>query len=128
MIVFGFVSLLWLLVRTGMKPSRINYPCQQAALANTMAAFPALATLILGLTIKTHRFLNRRGKILGLILLIGSLIFVIEPLWCGDGFAIALNASQEVNLNLSNSTATLSPASDIFAINGRQIANVSKNV
>jgi uncharacterized protein (DUF362 family) len=89
-----------------------------------MAAFPALATLILVLTIKTHRFLNRRGKILGLILLIGSLIFVIEPLWCGDGLAIALNASQEIHLNLSNSTATLSPASDIFAINGRQTANV----
>lgn len=30
----GILSLLWLVIRTGRKPSRINYPCQKAALTN----------------------------------------------------------------------------------------------
>lgn len=30
----GLASLLWFLLRTGTKPSRITYPCQRAALAN----------------------------------------------------------------------------------------------
>ncbi|NPV58707.1 MAG: DUF362 domain-containing protein [Actinobacteria bacterium] len=31
----GIVSLVWLIVRSGRKPSRLAYPCQRAALANT---------------------------------------------------------------------------------------------
>ncbi len=37
--VIGIVSLVWLLIRSGRKPSRIVYPCQQAALANTTVLF-----------------------------------------------------------------------------------------
>jgi hypothetical protein len=36
------LSLVWLILRSGRKPSRLNYPCQKAALAN--------ATLLLGAT------------------------------------------------------------------------------
>src|SRR4030067_313352 len=57
-IVFGFASFLWLLLRTGTKPSRISYPCQQAALANSLAVFPALTALILGLVTGTSRLIN----------------------------------------------------------------------
>ena len=52
---FGFVSAvsaIWLLLRTGSKPSRIVYPCQQAAVSNIgifklalLAAIPSLATI-----------------------------------------------------------------------------------
>jgi Family of unknown function (DUF5719)/Domain of unknown function (DUF362) len=31
----GVLSVIWLILRSGRKPSRINYPCQRAALANT---------------------------------------------------------------------------------------------
>jgi len=37
--VLGIVSLVWLIIRSGRKPSRIAYPCQQAALANTTILF-----------------------------------------------------------------------------------------
>ena len=40
MTLLGILSLVWLIVRTGRKPTRINYPCQRAALAN--------ATVLLG--------------------------------------------------------------------------------
>jgi len=47
-LVVGLASLLWLLLRTGMKPLRAAYPCQQAAMAHTSAwigtlALPALS-------------------------------------------------------------------------------------
>lgn len=37
--VLGIVSLVWLIVRSGRKPSRLSYPCQQAALLNTSVLF-----------------------------------------------------------------------------------------
>ncbi|MHA1136483.1 MAG: hypothetical protein ACTSSE_08355 [Candidatus Thorarchaeota archaeon] len=52
---FGFVSVvsaIWLLLRTGSNPSRIIYPCQQAAVSiigifklALLAAIPSLATI-----------------------------------------------------------------------------------
>ena len=33
-VIIGGISLFWLILKTGRKPSRINYPCQQTALAN----------------------------------------------------------------------------------------------
>jgi uncharacterized protein (DUF362 family) len=39
----GLASLLWLLLRTGMKPSRAAYPCQRAAMANASAWIGTLA-------------------------------------------------------------------------------------
>lgn len=37
--ILGVVSLVWLLLRSGRKPSRLAYPCQQAALTNTSLLF-----------------------------------------------------------------------------------------
>lgn len=38
---FGAAALLWLLARSGSKPSRVAYPCQQAALSTASLAFGA---------------------------------------------------------------------------------------
>lgn len=38
-VVSGVLALLWLVLRTGTKPSRLAYPCQQAALTTAAAAF-----------------------------------------------------------------------------------------
>jgi len=38
-VVSGALALLWLMLRTGTKPSRLTYPCQQAALSTAAAAF-----------------------------------------------------------------------------------------
>ena len=37
----GFLALLWLILRSGAKPSRFAYPCQQAALSTATLAFGA---------------------------------------------------------------------------------------
>ena len=44
----GALALLWLLLRSGPKPSRFSYPCQQAAFSLATAAFgaPLVATVL----------------------------------------------------------------------------------
>lgn len=47
-IIIGVVSALWFIIRTGRKPSRIVYPCQQVALTNSLALFGWLGALVGG--------------------------------------------------------------------------------
>jgi hypothetical protein len=44
----GLLSLIWLVLRSGLKPSRFTYPCQQAAFSAAWIAFggPLVATLV----------------------------------------------------------------------------------
>jgi hypothetical protein len=46
--VAGFLSLGWLLMRTGLRPSRLSYPCQQAALSTAfvLVVAPLVAVLV----------------------------------------------------------------------------------
>ncbi|MCP4899417.1 MAG: DUF362 domain-containing protein, partial [bacterium] len=46
-LVIGLVSLGWLLLRSGTKPSRLTYPCQQAAITGTQFLLPGM--MLLGL-------------------------------------------------------------------------------
>ena len=39
--VAGLLALIWLILRSGQKPSRLAYPCQQAALSAASLAFAA---------------------------------------------------------------------------------------
>ena len=55
---FGLSSLLWLILRTGRKPSRINYPCQKMALGNSVIFFGWLFSLF-GL----HNLIKRSKKL-----------------------------------------------------------------
>jgi hypothetical protein len=50
--VLASLSALWFFLRTGFKPSRVSYPCQQAAISNVrvfhvalLASFPSLAKM-----------------------------------------------------------------------------------
>ena len=47
-VVAGVLALVWLVLRTGPKPSRFAYPCQQAAFSAASLAFgaPLVATLV----------------------------------------------------------------------------------
>jgi hypothetical protein len=46
--VAGLLSLGWLLMRTGLRPSRLSYPCQQAALSTgfLLVVAPLVAMLV----------------------------------------------------------------------------------
>ena len=47
-LIAGAAALLWLLLRSGPKPSRLSYPCQQAAFSTASLAFgvPLVAFLV----------------------------------------------------------------------------------
>ncbi|MCJ7763007.1 DUF362 domain-containing protein, partial [Candidatus Bathyarchaeota archaeon] len=72
----------------------------------------------------TRRFL-RRSKVVGLVLIIiSSIVERIKRFWNPPALVGAQNPNQEVQLNFSNRTATVSPASNIYAVNGRQTATI----
>ena len=49
-VLIGIAALIWVLIRTGRKPSRIVYPCQRAALVTSWAflGVPVLAVIVAG--------------------------------------------------------------------------------
>jgi hypothetical protein len=58
----GFFALLWLLLRSGTKPSRLAYPCQQAAVTTASLAFgaPLVGALIVARCLAGRLIRNRR--------------------------------------------------------------------
>jgi hypothetical protein len=58
----GFFALLWLLLRSGPKPNRLAYPCQQAAFTTASLAFgaPLVAALVTMRNFAFRIFANRR--------------------------------------------------------------------
>jgi len=76
-LIVGMVSLAWLLFRSGLRPHRMAYPCQQAAASNVAAVIggTALAGLLL------HRFrrrLLRREKVIACAAIIVLAIVVVQ--------------------------------------------------
>jgi len=74
------VSIIWLIVRTGRKPTRINYPCQRAALTNVHFFLLALVAPVLGFSrvpsVKTFsRAIN--SKLIKVVLLMCMLLFTL---------------------------------------------------
>ena len=115
--IVAIVSTLWFAIRTGTKPSRIMYPCQQAALANVSifksiasVSLPSLASLqivtksmkpVLILTILT---------VGGLLIATGPIYFEFEPLQVDSDM-------ERVPIVLTPQTATISEtSSDLFYV------------
>ena len=96
-VILGVASFLWLLFRTGSKPSRIAYPCQQAALSNSLAVFPLLAVFLVGVALKTFKYLTKWGKVLSLVVIVVTSILVTVPFWEDLQVVNAQNPNQEIN-------------------------------
>lgn len=81
----GVLALLWLLLRSGPKPSRLSYPCQQAAFSLATAALGApLAATVLSLRYRLIAALRTCvGRVaaggLGALLIVVLAIASIEP-------------------------------------------------
>ena len=73
-IIVGLVSIAWLLVRSGRKPSRLAYPCQKAAAANTAVLLGWIASLLVATAFSRRlgpkgRFVYRSAVLSGVIVL-----------------------------------------------------------
>jgi hypothetical protein len=121
---FGVANLLWVLFRTGTKPSRIVYPCQRAALANGLMwlrvsiSFSLFGTLA-GVLTKTKKFSSKKGRTLALIIIVASVVVSSEQFWGILQPAVAVDPNQEIQLALEPRNATAFPASDIYVVSGR---------
>jgi len=66
----GVLALIWLLLRSGTRPSRVAYPCQQAALSAATLAFGA--PLLCGVFSTVGRRRRRRACTVGALMLLCS--------------------------------------------------------
>lgn len=70
----GILACAWLLMRSGVRPSRLSYPCQQAALAAALTALPApLAAALAG---DDTRWAGRLRRIRHLVAIAALAVFV----------------------------------------------------
>ncbi|MCJ7771055.1 DUF362 domain-containing protein, partial [Candidatus Bathyarchaeota archaeon] len=119
----GIVSLAWLIIRTGRKPSRIVYPCQRAAMMNVQSLLLVSASSInLGLLRSfPNSVRGRSGKtcfVLGIILLTFGI-----PL--GSAVFSSASASQEtsvlpIQLDLKSQTAESATSTLYFVQNASE--------
>lgn len=88
----GFFALCWLLLRSGTRPSRFVYPCQQAALST--------ATLAFGAPVVTTLLALRRGLAAGLRSPAGvaTVLVGLVATICIWGYLTRLEASSVVEL------------------------------
>lgn len=126
---FGVASLLWFIFRTGTKPSRIVYPCQRAALANSSILLSISIPLSLASVFtKTKKFMSKKGTTVALLIIVASVVLSSEQFWGSIQLAGAANPAQEINLSLESRDAMTSPVSSIYVVNGRAYAHISELV
>jgi len=116
--IFGFLNLLWFLFRTGTKPTRIIYPCQKAALKNMSLAFSSIVPLLSfsAFRLKTRNMFARSKKAIIAILIIAPLL--------GGIYLQATTTVEEVGLNIIGTESSSPFSSDIFVVNGREMAHI----
>ncbi|MCW4031072.1 MAG: hypothetical protein NWE80_01770, partial [Candidatus Bathyarchaeota archaeon] len=123
LVLFGIASLIWFIFRTGTKPSRVTYPCQRAALANS--------SIFLGLSIpiwlasvltKTKNFISKKGITIFVLLIIANVVLSSSQFLGNVQLAGAADPYQELYLSLEASQASSSPISNLYLVNGREIA------
>ncbi len=123
--VIGIVSLVWLIVRSGRKPSRLSYPCQQAALLNTSVLFGGSVMPLavragrfararaLGIELPRHSRLKRAAEATAILLLAGLLAFSLLGGFDGPGTTPEMRAAAAA-LTLPELRSASPGASDIF--------------
>ena len=94
-ILTGIFALLWLVFRSGPKPNRLAYPCQQAAFSTASLAFgaPVVAALITARNAAFRLFGNRRTVAVAAVGLFATL-----GLW---GFLSSSNATMTKTTHLA---------------------------
>jgi len=129
LLLFGVASLLWLIFRTGTKPSRIIYPCQRAALANSSILLSISIPLSLtSVFLKTKKFFSKKGAAIALLIILSSVVLNSEAFWRSIQLVSAAAPNQEIQLTLDPKNAVAFPASDIYVVNGRANAHINELV
>ena len=117
--VLGLLSLIWLIARTGTKPSRAAYPCQRAAAAQSTAWLAAYVIPLLPFvrTLQGHR-IERRTALRSLAVMLLAVGLLGLGMGGGNPSGTTLGAQAVVALTLTEQRATVAPASSVFAVQG----------
>lgn len=115
--VIGILSILWFLLRTGTRPTRASYPCQQTS---ALVGYAWLSSIALPLFSSVR---TRAGLHMQVLAAAGVLIFlaavILTGLYAIDGSkSEAIGKAQVSGLTISERTSSDPDASDIFAVNG----------
>ncbi|MBE0526319.1 MAG: DUF362 domain-containing protein [Candidatus Thorarchaeota archaeon] len=130
--IFGLVaaaSAIWLLLRTGNKPSRITYPCQQAAMTNIEIIKLAFLTALPSLAVIRSTLSPLKSVGVLALLLVGSAFITSDSGMQALRFTLAqdYSAYDRVPLQLLENVAQTSEhTSDIFLAQG--VTGVNGNV
>ncbi len=113
-LLLGILSLIWLMLRTGTKPSRISYPCQQAAKANALASLALIFAPVLAMVHVGERKLDRRWIAAAFIVIVAS-----------TGIYSLIFSSPKPNPGVTDTqlfplkpVEVESPTSSVYAVNG----------
>ncbi|MFX0096085.1 MAG: DUF362 domain-containing protein [Candidatus Hodarchaeota archaeon] len=127
------INLLWLILRTGTKPTRLAYPCQRAALSNLLLSLSTVCSLLVAtIFVNSRNFLSRKRKVIIAIPVIIAVIAATGMLWISFGpnplnlVPPGSDSDQNVQLILESRNATVFPATDIYVTNGAAASHVSE--
>jgi uncharacterized protein (DUF362 family) len=112
--VYGLLCLAWLMLRSGLKPSRAHYPCQVAAKLNTELWLATYLLPVLQVGPIRPRLSDRRLVLLVVVALVAGVGYI--SLRGGTGIDTSLNISNQ--LQLEPVEASVLPASDIYVVTG----------
>ena len=117
---FAVASLIWLLLRTGTRLSRISYPCQQAAAASSLGLLQYLGSLIVWATL-WQPTKGRWAALIAILSIVGLVCIAILL-----GYALLPSPAGRPSPELPSWT---SPAavSDVFAVHSVPIPRYSLN-
>jgi hypothetical protein len=122
--IFGLASLLWFIFRTGSKPTRMIYPCQQASVASGGLWLAAYVLPFLVVVRSPGTAMRDKGRILaGFLLLLIISLFVLGGSFnilglaevAGDD-ATGAGKGDSIMINLSPMRSQFPEPSDIFAV------------
>src|SRR4030042_6426055 len=107
----GLACIIWFLFRTGTKPSRMEYPCQQASIAGANLWLAVYLTPLMSI-VRPH--LNERGRID--ILLAAGILFAILSISAVNFFDFG--GSNPEAFTFTEDVALSDVTSEIFVVNG----------
>jgi len=117
-IVLGLASLVWLGLRSGTRPSRLVYPCQQVAATNGLGFLTYVVALIS--SIRAYRYARKYLTLRNIVLLILGLMLVV--LLKGEVRVLSAPARDSLVLPAWTSPDAIS---DVFAVTNVPTPTVS---
>ena len=119
--IFGLLSLVWFIFRTGRKPSRATYPCQQIAAVNSnIWLVTYIIPIFSSIHEKTSAILERK-KISVLVLSLIALSAVVYVSTQNPDPSESTSQElleTEIGVSLKEQVAKSTPTSDIFVVSG----------